>query len=432
MGFLRPIPSPPWPPRDERSGARLLLEHARRRDPIGHAVHLGASLAAIFLLPLATGYKDVAFLVLCAVALLRLYATLAPCGYLLLHDRLLWLAAAWAAWRALSIAWSGDPAMGLEEVRALRVLALPLMLWPVLVHPAWLLAALACGVLAQNLVQLMQGLGAFGLEPGANQRLHGLIHPIATGTFCALAACWHLSIVLRARGRIVPLAGAALAVALAGLVFSGSRGPWLGAAVALPSLLIAGIVSRPTRRRAAWLLAAGVVGAAVLAPAAAPLVATRARAAWEDLQSFRRGENDLRRDVRLILWTSAWRIFLEHPVHGVGAGGFSQAVHRHHPAVEQEWAHAHSVPLHELSTVGAVGAGLFAVVLGGVMRRAWRARATAPWAWGTAAALVAWAVGSVFDSHHLNGHMLGVFAFIATLATPLAPSPGGADRLNSP
>jgi O-antigen ligase len=80
--------------------------------------------------------------------------------------------------------------------------------------------------------------------------------------------------------------------------------------------------------------------------------------------------------------------------------------------------HAHSTYLHTLANQGAVGLGLLVLVLLALLRQCWRDRPDHPYSDGTLFALLCWIVGAQFDCYELNGHQLGLIAFIAGLTLP--------------
>jgi O-antigen ligase len=393
---------------------------------MAHDVHTLLAATYLFLLPLATTPKDVAAGALLAWALLRL-PRIWRCYAALVRDRLVWLLAAWAAWRGLSLLWSPDPGAGWDEIQAFRVLATPLVLWPILDRGPWLVGALLAGVFAQNLVQLGQGLEIFGLEAAVNDRLPGLVHPIHTGAFCVAAMCWHLGALLRGPGapgrRWWPLSAASatgLAAATGGLVFSGSRGPWISAALAVPLGLAVTAVRRPwARRRALALAGLALVGAVGAWFAAEDLVTNRVQQAVTEMRAAAAGDYETEVGFRLTSWSSAWAVFLDRPFTGAGAGGYSSArAALSGGAAPTSALHAHSLYLHELATTGAPGALLLLAVIVGTLRRAIGLRPDHPYADGTLFALIGWLVGAQFDCYQLAGNMFGLFAFMVALTLP--------------
>ena len=106
-------------------------------------------------------------------------------------------------------------------------------------------------------------------------------------------------------------------------------------------------------------------------------------------------------------------MFRDAPLIGAGMGGYKR------PSEQQsqtQSSHAHSVWMHELATVGIVGTALLGSLIG---LTASRLVGTANGCWhsaGTLAVLVTWMVGGIFDAYQLNGHTLGLFTVVVTLA----------------
>jgi len=139
------------------------------------------------------------------------------------------------------------------------------------------------------------------------------------------------------------------------LVMIAARSWWSHVAILLGLLFYYRI---PLRRmiaehRAAFLGAACAAAALLLA-----LVALKARQHTQLIQGMN----------RFHWWTSALRMFLAHPLTGVGAGGFATAYPFYRAGAAQGTLHAHSFPLQLLAETGAAGA-LAALLLGAAYRR---------------------------------------------------------------
>lgn len=424
---LRDAPKPASQPTTGiAAGMAETWSDCRRRDPIGHYVHTAFALCYVLLLPLATAPKDIAWAALAVTTVARLprihRCFAAPC-----RDRLIWLLLAWAAWHGISILWSADPTAGLDELGAFRVVLTPLLLWPVLDHAALLIGAFLVGVVGANLVQLTQQFHWLGQKPGYEGRLEGWLHPVHTGAICAAAVCWHLSAILKGTRwlRWLSLIGAAAAVA--GLLGSGSRAPWLAIAATVPlGLLLIGLTTRRLRRAVLVIALVGVVGAGVAWFATGDFVSTRIHQATDDIRKAIDG--DFHSDVgeRLARWAAAWKVFVDSPLLGAGAGGFGHAIGElGYSDVSPEGHHAHSVYMHVLACTGLPGVLLLAGVVVMIVRRVCKCRPGHVYSLGTILVLITWLIGAVFDAYHLNGNMFGIFALIVAL-TPPRPAPPGA------
>ncbi len=428
MPWLRAVSTRPaaWPPPGDTQGAAASLRYARQRDPIGDT--LQTALVALYLLTLAlagTTTKDVVWATLAACTMGR-FPVIWRCYTVLLRDPLLWLFVAWAAWRTLSLVWSADRVAGLEELGAARVLLTPLMMWPVLDRASLFVRAFLIGVLGHNLVQLAQSLHWLGLEPDVNGRLNGFLHPIQLGALCLAAMCWYISALVNGAGaRRVAITWwvTGLAAATAGLIFTGSRGPWVAAALTVPLALIVIAVRRPATRRAAALVAVvGIATVTATLPWTGGYVRHRIDQAVGDVNAaWGSGGGDFSTDVgkRLARWEGAWRLLLAHPFTGTGAGGYGQAMQElgYAPVTALDH-HAHSVFMHEAAVLGLPGALITLAIGAMVLKRAWSDPPGDRYADGTFFVLVGWLVGALFDCYHFNGTMFGLFTVAVALTMP--------------
>jgi O-antigen ligase/tetratricopeptide (TPR) repeat protein len=225
----------------------------------------------------------------------------------------------------------------------------------------------------------------------------------------------------------------------AGLGASLSRAAWLGAAVAAGLFLVGStrLLATAEGRAGLWRAAAVLVLAAALSVALVPrLRELTGRALQRVLLTIekRPGVSDapfsLREEPRLFLWPSAWRMFLAHPVVGVGQDLFQLAYQRYRSlgtwTVEghRTPGKAHNEPLHVLATQGALGGLALLVIVAGTLsalRRAWaRTRDEPELLLGVGAALAAFAVQALFSFT-----VIGFGVLIVTLLGWLA---GGAAR----
>ena len=206
-------------------------------------------------------------------------------------------------------------------------------------------------------------------------------------------------------GRVLPPAGKVLlgwggALALVGLVLTGSRGGWIGTALALACWPMC--TSRSWRQ--------GALGAvAVLAAVGASLTvlyfgSEHARAR---VDPFLAGTFE---QSRPIIWKVGWRIWEESPWLGTGAASYNVIFDRYRPAHfsnEPDWTH--NDYLNTLSDYGLVGGGLAVgagvALLGSAWREVKRRRRAGQ------------AAGSDLDSWRARlGLWLGLVAFAAHLA----------------
>jgi hypothetical protein len=430
MNPISPADHRESPPRSRAGSGRVAPTSIAAR------IHVALACAYLFLLPLLTAPKDAALALLCIVAIARLGTTWRSYAAVA-RAPIVWLLFAWLVWHGLSIAWSSDVEQGLDEWRTFRVVLVPLVLWPGLDRVTWLIAAFLAGVAAHNIVQGMQLSHLFGLEPDKNGRLDGLIHAIQLGAMCASAMCWQLAAVLRGSGPFRWLSLAGLLMALAGLIFTGSRGPWLAALVALPLTAIM-IVSRGpsgiSRRVVLAIASLTLVGAVAAWIVAGPAVSQRISEAIDQSRAaLSTGDFDSNVGLRLANWMWSIRFFRDHPVIGIGAGSFQDSVRQtpeYRKLVEDEpddaekfaRDHAHSTYLQILSGQGLIGALVLASLLLLAIHQAWRDPDDHVYAVASLGALVSWIIGGLTDCYHLNGHTFGLLAMILAVTLPRRPA----------
>lgn len=421
------------------------LADAQARDPLGHDVHTALAMAYLFLLPLTTAGKDICFALLLVYALLRLPKTL-PCYGTFRRDRFTLAFGAWAVVHGLSILWSADVMEGLTELKAFRVILIPLLLWPVLDRVVWLIGAMLAGVFVMNLLQIAQVLGVFGLSLEGDGRARAGLQPIQTGAFNLAALTWYVSLFFRAHWRdmsrrriVLPASLLGAAAAAFGVLACGSRGVWIAAVLTLPIMVAwLGWRSRHSCRVALAIIVATAIGGTGLWMVEGDYVRDRIDSAREEYK--RAGEGDYTTSVglRVLLWKWGWRFFEESPVYGIGAGSFRERAKAspEHAELAERWpgrvkhnrfarAHPHSTYLHVLSATGVLGAVPFLLTIGVLLLRTIRERRDHVFASASFFLLLGWLAGANADCYNLNGHLFGLFAFIAALAMPGRAAPRG-------
>jgi O-antigen ligase len=163
----------------------------------------------------------------------------------------------------------------------------------------------------------------------------------------------------------------AMALNVAGVVMSNSRGGFIG----LAGLGIYMVLAGPKRPRIIAAVVVAAIGLAMFAPASY----------WDEVRSIRsadqKGDTG---EARIYFWKIAWRMFLDHPIAGVGTGNFGIRAAEYEDKWRAEttghhvWGRAaHSLYYTLLSEQGIIGVTLFALMLGWAVRTAWRIRRTA-------------------------------------------------------
>lgn len=248
---------------------------------------------------------------------------------------------------------------GLLFYALLRAVPLsPTMRWHVV--DAFVLGGVAVALV--GLWQFITGTGLITTEGGA-VRITG-VYQSPNNLALYLGRVWPLALAVAWLGQHRPrrvLYALAALVMLAAFALTLSRG---GVALGLPAALLV-LALAVWGKRAWWLVAAGALAVVVALPV---LMSIPRFAALFDLTS---GTGFF----RVNLWASAWRMWLDHPLLGVGLDNFLYA-YRGVYILPQAWqepnlSHPHNLPLDYLTRLGVVGLliGVFTQV--GFWRQAW-------------------------------------------------------------
>lgn len=69
---------------------------------------------------------------------------------------------------------------------------------------------------------------------------------------------------------------------------------------------------------------------------------------------------------RILMWQSAWNMFLDHPMAGVGLGNYKEQYYMKYisPSAQEQTVHAHSNIMHLAATTGVLGVGAYLAMFG--------------------------------------------------------------------
>ena len=364
---------------------------------------------------------------------------------------LLWPLIIFVGWAAVSLLWAPSFEYALPEViKWVEVIVLMLVVVEASQRRVgWVIA----GVLASGLFQAALGIWQFGLrgigpetfqigerlyraygsfeQPNPYAGYIGLIWPVAAGLLIGrISILWPQIIRRRGVSHLAPciLLLSACAVLVLALVFSWSRGAWMGALAA--AALMAAALPRRT-----W-LGIGVVVAAVaillganatgLLPGAirARLTDFTAQVQMVDVRGA--GINDANYAVleRLAHWQAAGEMIRYHPWTGVGFSNYEPAYPQY---ALMNWpialGHAHNYYLNVAAELGVPGFLAYLLLWGAIFWQTARAlRQRSGWKRGLALGLLgAWmhlSVHHLFDNLYVNnthlliGVLLGVLAVL--------------------
>lgn len=152
-------------------------------------------------------------------------------------------------------------------------------------------------------------------------------------------------------------------LSLTALIVNGTRGAWL--AVSFLLLLLGATLLRKHKK----MLVLGSVVLVLLIGAAGQYSGLQERVATLGDASFQSNSE------RMLMWQSAWNMFLDHPLTGVGAQNYEYQYQNHYIsplAKERGQMHAHSNISQILAEQGLLGFSAFSLLFGVVLRRGWQ------------------------------------------------------------
>ena len=406
---------------------------------VGYPIHV--FLTAVYFAgaagPIATAELLTLPMLLCW--LLRIHAVW-PITLIRLRQPVVLVMFAWCLWMLIALLWSPDHASGWRELANSRWAWTMLVAYPVMDRRPWFIAALCLGVALGNGAQALEWVGHhFRIDwliwphppnPQPVPRISGWWHhPVMGGIVLVGGLGLHLGAAALGRGwkRWAGLAGSIACVV--GLFVTGTRGAWLAGLGLIALVVIAACCTLPKRKASITLAAAGVafiVAASAAWAVAGQQISYRFKTGITELRQAAEGQNmssDMGARVRFAVW--AVEAAREHPILGVGTGGYEHWVRQHltaqgiDPASTRIAPQAHNTLLHAWATTGLPGvllcAGLVLVAIFTGVRSAFCGRAetglskrAAFAAWlgsysaGPTVALVGIAFMSIFDVPYVN------------------------------
>lgn len=411
----------------DRPACDAAFERMHRRDRVGDRLHLVFACLGLFLLAGPVTVTELAFAPLLVFFFVRAVNT----GPLWVHafgQPLILAALALMAWMLVTLAWSPDRANGLDEVGRLRWLLLGALVYPAIEHRRALTTALALGLIAGGVAQLLSGLDALRppFEARAPGRVSGWWDPVVAGSVQCAAVGLFLPGAIRGVGRERWIAVAGLGVASAGLLASGTRGAWIGAAVLVVAsvpVILRGAGPRARRGAVGVGIGAGVLLGAIGFVQRDGLV-RRVAEAQAELAAAVGGELDTWTGARIAVMNFALESGLTTPW-GLGAGGLrAAAVERLGPGDPAALPHAHSAPLHLFATLGWPGLLLAGLIAWIALRHGVRDRPADPrraLEAGLPFAIAGLLLAGMFDAVHLNTQTCAMLGALAALSPAYWP-----------
>lgn len=431
---------------------------ASRADARGHQIHFWCCLFLCFFTPWMTTATEWAGLPLIVFTAIRLRTSLRAARWSMALPQY-GLIVAFCAWQWLSLLWSPDVHEGIKQAGATRWLWFYPLLFLSLDRRRALILALVAGFLAGNYSQLLHVVGMHFHIPAITwnrfpDRNSGWWDPVVGGSLLTAALGLSLPATLLASARRDRIRGAALSlITLIAIFATGTRGAWIASAgligfFALVVLLRSidqarakGVQSgkatgslSPPALAAAFVLVLGILLGGLFF---GPTIRARVQQAAHDLTAAVEGKNfntDTGSRVLMALW--AGQALREHPVRGVGVGGFRSWSVEHlkqqniDPTKRSTHAHAHNALLHVGATTGIVGLALAVLVIVKGLQNAWRAGVVEvnrfPSSLGPFFALVGLLLVSAFDTIHVNAQTSALLCLLLALSPGWIPGAAGA------
>ena len=276
--------------------------------------------------------------------------------------------ALWAAWAALSLAWSVEPERSLKEWRN-EVFYAGAVLWvcfvaaqareaakillPVMGVAALAVCAAAFHAASRGWVSYQHGWHG---GPGNHSSALLMLMP------CALATGWYATRI--GRQWIVLLCAGIAALVLMSAYTTLSRTLWLGFAVQL--VVLGGLLLLRSRQAAAGRIA--MIAVALLLGASTLVLSIQADR--ESIGMVHRFEQD----PRLALWPEVLQRVGERPLtgYGFGRGILRGPLQQQLGTLDGQLWHAHNLFLDALLQLGLPGLLLLLVLFGAILREGWR------------------------------------------------------------
>lgn len=425
-----------------RDQCDLAFERMHSRDRIGDRIHLLFACIAMVGIAGPVSVVDIAVLPVVVFFLIRVINTF-PLWIHGFGQPVVLVGLALAGMMGLSLLWSSDPVAGLENMSELRWLAMIGFVYPVIEHRRVLLACLCAGFVLGHVAQVIDAYNGFGNvwlynalwhEPS---RVSGWWDPAVGGSLLVGVLGLHLPAALIGRGRWRVLGVLGSLFAIAGIIATGTRGAWIASIGLIGLSLVWAVIrcmksSKNSTKRFSWTV--GVVAAVLVGAASLMLSVPKVGSVFESANSriqetqveiSRAMEGDLGSftGARISMGTQAVRAGVEHPLLGLGAGGFRDWMETQTAETLDDHAHAHSWVLQLWSEHGIPGVCIGAVLVLVLIVNAWAtARAGGhPYDYAALGAIIGLLIVSAFDSILMNVNTAAMLGALAALSPAYAP-----------
>ncbi len=396
-------------------------------DLIGEPAHLAAAIFAIVCEAISTASASVGINILLLATLLRAPA-LVPSWRQMLSQTWFKLLLLWIAWMAISIAWSPDVPKGFDRFGHLKFFIWIPMLWPLYKQWRWLFAGF---LLSALVLQCIQVAGAFGATHQMVAIQTGMRHPTMVGLWNAIAlSCW-LFLAVSAGWQAMLLCIPLAVLSAVGFVWAGQRAALFGLLleIAIANFVLAVAVQGWMRRTCLRVVLGLIVITGVYFLIGDKLTGKFLQLYNETAQTFEASgggkdapELSVALECRLAMWKMSLIAWRQHPLFGVGYGGYQIATAPIEEIVYPGkdihlFETPHSTYVMILTENGVVGLSLFLCYIAAFFVRAFRIIQVEPIRIGVFGGAVIWFAAAATDTYHMRGVFLSIGVIMMALAT---------------
>jgi len=215
-----------------------------------------------------------------------------------------------------------------------------------------LVQLLFVGVFISNLSVIVQGFKNFD----GIWRYGGFLTPMAQGSVIGIFLPLYVVLFLQIQKKSLRIYFTVAAfVGIVALLFNGTRGVWLSTIILIPLMVL--LYSRKNLKLFAAVVAILIIGGGIFVTA---LHSSKSADTTSDLRAKSNSE-------RMLVWTSAFQMFKDNPIFGVGYGQYKDAYQTKYispDAKETYLEHAHSNIFQLLAECGIIAASTFLLMWG--------------------------------------------------------------------
>lgn len=414
----------------DRNACDAAFERMHLRDAIGDRIHLVFAFLGIVCLFGPVTITEIALAPLAVFFVVRVFNTL-PIWIHGFGQPVSLAVIALAIWMILSLQWSGDPSLGWEEIAQLRWFLLAGLLFPVIEKRIVLIFAMCLGVAIGQLAQILDAVNGFGiplladLVENHSGRISGWWHPVVGGSLLVGGLGLHLPAALlgAGRSRVFGVLGS-LAVVI-GIIATGTRGALIAAALLLViSAVFALFIKRIRVKNFIFLAGLALIVVVVAGLVMRSAIESRLDETRAEVREIMNGQYDSYTGLRVRMAQLALDAGSQHPIGGVGAGGYQHWANQQDPDSGAH-AHAHNSVLQIISTLGGIGLFLWTMIIVIMIRSAWRIwdrDVEGVYGLGPMFAIIGIVLASITDSIQINAQTAAMLATLAALCPSYRPN----------